>query len=134
MSRTARQTIEELLRRITDDDRSKIADLYHPDVEIRNPFAPPEFPAVARGRDRIRDQMKVNAGRWRFDRVELIGLHETVDPEVVVTEYRVHGHVSAGQTPFALTFVMVTRVRDGLIVASRDYSSPLEAAVLAGAT
>jgi ketosteroid isomerase-like protein len=133
MSRTARETVEELLRRITADDRSKIADLYDPDVVIENPFAPQEFPGVARGRERIREQMKVNAGLWRFDRVEQIGLHETADPEVVVVEYRVHGRISAGEEPFVLSFVMVIRVRDGLIVTSRDYSNPLEAAVLARA-
>src|SRR4051794_36700809 len=134
MSRTARETVEELLRLVTDEDRSKIADLYDPDVVIENPFAPQEFPAVARGRERIREQMKVNAGRWLFDRVERIGLHETADPEVIIAEYRIHGRIAAGDEPFALTFVMVARVRDGLIVSSRDYSNPLEAAVLARAT
>jgi ketosteroid isomerase-like protein len=59
-----------------------------------------------------------------------VTLHETADPEVVIAEYRIHGHLAPSGKPFSLTYIMVVRVRGGLIVWSRDYGNPLEMARL----
>ncbi|MGW3343123.1 nuclear transport factor 2 family protein [Nonomuraea rubra] len=58
------------------------------------------------------------------NRLENVVLHETTDPEVVIAEYDLHGHVLSSGQPFASTYVMVMRIRDGLIVHSRDYADP----------
>jgi uncharacterized protein len=53
-------------------------------------------------------------------------VHRTADPEVVVTEYRYEG--SADGRPIFITNILVTRVRDGVIVESRDYADHIAAA------
>lgn len=70
------------------------------------------------------------AALFVFDSVSDVALRETTDPELIVAEYRVHGHLVSSGKPFSLTYITVNRVQDGLIVCSRDYGNPLETAAL----
>ena len=56
----------------------------------------------------------------------------TADPEVIITEYQLHGEMTATGEPFSVRFAMVITVRDGHIVHSRDYSDPIAGARLLG--
>lgn len=47
-------------------------------------------------------------------------VHETADPEVVVAEWTYDGEGADGRA-FQVANIQVTRVRDGKILASRDY-------------
>jgi ketosteroid isomerase-like protein len=47
-------------------------------------------------------------------------VHQTADPEVVIFEFSYVG--SANGRPFTVPCIFVTRVRDGVIVESRDYA------------
>jgi uncharacterized protein len=67
-----------------------------------------------------------------YERLEDVRIHETADPEVIVVEYTLHGRMLEADRPFALTFVMVMTIRDGLIVHTRDYSDPIEGAKALG--
>jgi ketosteroid isomerase-like protein len=128
--RSPRETVELLLRTIVTGTRDQVADLYAPDAVIEIPFAPGEITAVAPGREALRARMNAAAALFDFDAVSDVRLHETADPEVVVAEYRISGHLTGGAKPFSLSYITVTRVRDGLIVSSRDYGNPLEASAL----
>jgi ketosteroid isomerase-like protein len=128
--RSARQTVELLLHTTVSGDRDQMADLYAADAVIEIPFAPDGMPSVTEGRETLRARMKASASLLTFESVSDVTLHETTDPEVIVAEYRIHGHLSSSGKPFSLAFVMIVRVRDGLIVWSRDYSNPLETAAL----
>jgi len=129
--RTARETVELLLRTTVSGTRDQIADLYAPDVVIEIPFAPDGIPAVTEGRETMRARMNAAAALFVFDSVSDVTLRETTDPELIVAEYRIHGHLTNSGKPFSLTYITVTRVRGGLIVWSRDYGNPLETAALA---
>jgi uncharacterized protein len=59
-------------------------------------------------------------------------IHETADPEVVIVENELKGEFTATGEPFALRFVMVMTIRDGLIVHTRDYSNPVTGAQVVG--
>jgi uncharacterized protein len=59
-------------------------------------------------------------------------VHETTDPEVVITEIEHHGHSQAINGPYRMRAVGVIRVRDGKIVHYRDYMNPLGLAQLTG--
>jgi ketosteroid isomerase-like protein len=50
-----------------------------------------------------------------------IRVHETTDPEVIVAEFEYAGTILATGEPFRVPAIFVLRVRDGLIVESRDY-------------
>jgi hypothetical protein len=51
--------------------------------------------------------------------IEDIVVHETTDPEVVICEQTLRGNFGGEET--AMPGIRVMRVRDGLIVSSRDY-------------
>jgi ketosteroid isomerase-like protein len=68
----------------------------------------------------------------KFDSVDEVRIHETADPEVVISEYRLHGRVLPTGKRFAYDMVMIARVRDALIVWSRTYSNPLDGAIAFG--
>lgn len=129
-ARSPRETVELMLRTAVSGTRGEMADLYAPDAVVEIPFAPDGIPAVTRGRETMRARMEAAASLFAFDSVTDVTLHETTDPEVIVAEYRINGHLSSSGKQFSLTYVMVTRVRDGLIVSSRDYGNPLETAAL----
>ena len=130
ITRSPRETIDLFLRTVVDGSRDDLADLYAPDVRIEIPFAPGGIPAVTEGRETLRERMKAAAGRWDFTSVEDVTVHETTDPAVLVAEYQVHGKATATGKDFALTYIAVMRVQDGLIVSARDYGNPEEATAL----
>jgi ketosteroid isomerase-like protein len=48
-------------------------------------------------------------------------VHETKDPEVVIAEYDYDGLVTTTGRSFQVANIQVSRIREGQIVASRDY-------------
>jgi hypothetical protein len=61
-----------------------------------------------------------------------VNIYETIDPQVVVAEYRLHGSIIPEGSRFALDLITIARVSDGLIVWSRNYANPLAAAIAFG--
>lgn len=106
----------------------QLASLYAERTDVRHPFAPGGGP-VLRTRADLRRHFALAPSRaegiQRFDPV-VLHVHRTADPEVVVTEYRYEG--SAADRPVSITNILVTRVRDGMIVESRDYADHIAAA------
>ncbi|GAA2020496.1 nuclear transport factor 2 family protein [Catenulispora yoronensis] len=128
--RSTRETIDLLLRTITEGTRDDLADLYAEDVLISNPFSPDGVPDESRGNAQLRTRMKTFQKYLAYDEVRNVTVHETADPQVVVVEFTLAGRlVPTGQT-FELTSVNVIRVVDGLIAESRDYSDGRRVAAL----
>lgn len=123
-----REVVERFIRATADNAWDDLADLYDSNVVIEIPFAPPGIPQRTEGRERLRERFKNIAGLRRFDKAELLAMHETQDSEVVVAEWNVHGQVIATGRSFTFSYIMVVRVRDGRIVSSRDYSNPIDGA------
>ncbi|GAB3873267.1 hypothetical protein GCM10029964_013220 [Kibdelosporangium lantanae] len=95
-----------------------LAGLYAENTDVRHPFAPLGDTPL-----RTRAELRAHFAQVRgpgIDRFEPVGqVYETTDPEVVVYEFSYVGE-AFGRT-FDLPCVFVTRVRDGVIVESRDY-------------
>jgi ketosteroid isomerase-like protein len=106
-----------------------MADVFSEDAVFEVPFPAPGQPRQEVGRETFRTHLQGAVGLQEFDAVDHVRLHETADPEVVITEYRLHGRVIPTGKSFASDIVMIARVRDGLIVWSRNYSNPLVGAV-----
>jgi ketosteroid isomerase-like protein len=70
------------------------------------------------------------AGRLRGFHATDIVIHDTTDPEVIVAEFTYRGDGDHG--PFAVPCVFILRVRDGQIIASRDYTDHLSFARIGG--
>lgn len=126
---TSREVVDRLLHLTAEGPTGDMADVFSQDAVFEMPFLPPGLPRQEIGREAFRAHLHEAVGLQEFDAVDHVSIHETTDPEVVVTEYRLHGRVVATGKRFASDIVMVARVRDGLIVWSRNYSNPLDGAI-----
>ena len=132
--RSARETVEQLLRAAVSGIPGDMADCYAPEVVIEIPFAVPAlYPSrTETTREELRARYQAGAASRRYKGLRDVTIHETADPEVVIAEYELDGEMTATGEPFSLRFVMVLTIRDGHIVHSRDYSDPIAGARLLG--
>jgi ketosteroid isomerase-like protein len=98
-----------------------LAGLYAEHTDVRHPFAPLGDTAL-RTRAELRRHFAAGPARAPgADRFEPVGqVHETADPEVVIFEFSYAGSVNGRS--FTVPCIFVMRVRDGVIVESRDYA------------
>jgi len=117
---TPRAVFERLIEGIAARRWHTLADLYAEDAVVDILFAPPQ-PGRLEGRETIRAHFEAAADGPLSLEVYDVTIHETADPEVVVAEFWYRGHVAGTDRTFEAANVQVIRVRDGLIVSSRDY-------------
>jgi ketosteroid isomerase-like protein len=112
------------------------ADLFAEDGVMEFPFAPPGFWPKLEGQQAIREFYEHARGaRKLFDMEEVTSvIHETDDPEVVITEIEHHGISHLTNKPYQLKALGIIRVRGGKIVHYRDYMNPIAVAELLGRT
>ncbi|HEV3359589.1 MAG TPA: nuclear transport factor 2 family protein [Pseudonocardiaceae bacterium] len=104
-------------------DPAEIAALYAEETDVVHPFDPNRAPAL-RSRDELREHFERGQRvRGAFDRKAVdIVIHETADPEVVIGEFAYEGTNTDTGEAVRVPAIFVLRVRDGLIVESRDYA------------
>ncbi|HYQ67927.1 nuclear transport factor 2 family protein [Actinophytocola sp.] len=103
------------------------ADLYADDAVVTHPFHPTAPPLT--GKDELRQHFARGGGEGL--RPRHVVFHDGADPELVVVEFEYAGRVGSGN-PVVARNVFVTRVRDGLIVESRDYADHVAFAAATG--
>jgi ketosteroid isomerase-like protein len=119
-----RAVCERLLAGISSGSWAELADLYADDVVVEQPFGG-LAPTRLEGRAAVHERfVTAAAGQLELEARNVV-IHETTDPEVVVSEFDYEGRVVATGRTFSLANVQVLRVRDGRIVASRDYHDHL---------
>jgi ketosteroid isomerase-like protein len=104
--------------------------LYAEDAVVVHPFATPAEPLA--GREALRRHFTAAAAMDLRMTTRDIVVHETADPEVVIGEFAYEGRVTTTGRSFTVRNVFVLRVRDGLIVESRDYADHLAFAAATG--
>jgi uncharacterized protein len=110
---------------ILNGDADGFADLFAPDAVIEAPFAPPGAPSRLEGREAIREYSRhIMASPLRLEDFEVVELHQTQDPEVVIVELRTHGTVTTTGRSFTATSIQILRIREGHIVLFRDFADP----------
>ncbi|MFD8596607.1 nuclear transport factor 2 family protein [Kitasatospora sp. NPDC059646] len=104
-------------------DADALADLYAPDAVHEFPFRAPGFPERYEGREAVRAGYRAAWGATpvRPEGIDETAVHRSVDPEVLVVEQTVRGTIAGGGGAFAVSGLLVLRVRDGLVVHARDY-------------
>jgi uncharacterized protein len=133
-TRSARETVEQLLRATVSATPGDMADCYAPEVVIEMPFATDAlYPSqIATTREELRTRFQAGTAIRRYKSLANVTVHETADPEVIIAEYELHGEMTATGAPFSVRYAMVITIRDGCIVRSRDYTDPITAARLLG--
>jgi ketosteroid isomerase-like protein len=124
-----REVFERLVEGVSHGRWDELPGLYAEDAVVVHPFAPDE-PLI--GREALRRHFAAGAGMGLEMTVRDLVLHESADPEVVIGEFAYEGRVTATGRRFTVHNVFVLRVRDGLIVESRDYADHLAFAAATG--
>jgi uncharacterized protein len=115
------EVFHRLVRAVAERRQSQIVDdCYAEDLVVEHPFMIPE-PTTTRGRDQLKKRM--TSLEQLAIAVEIVGvvIHETADPEVIVGEFESRITSKHSRESITTGNVMVLRVRNGLIVSSRDY-------------
>lgn len=112
-----------LVHGVADRRYAELPELYAEQTDVRHPMSPyGDAPLLSR--KALREHFGgtgpqvAEAVRFRPDNVMI---HQTLDPEVIVAEFDYAGVALATGEEFRVPCVFVVRVRDGLIVESRDY-------------
>src|SRR5215467_2502667 len=110
-----------LVDAIAERRQSEILDeCYAEDVVVEHPFMTPE-PTTTKGREQLRQRMTNLQNLPITVEIADVVVHETTDAEVIVGEFE--SHITSKQTGQHITTsnILVVRVRNGLVVSSRDY-------------
>ncbi|MFF7753238.1 nuclear transport factor 2 family protein [Streptomyces sp. NPDC007971] len=127
-----REVFQKLLKGITAGRFSQLAELYAEEAVVETVFQP-VGPRRFEGRATLMERFaEVSAN----SPVELtatdVVIRETDDPEVIVAEWTYQVHHRATERNFEVANIQVLRVRDGLIVSSRDFHDHLALIVADG--
>jgi ketosteroid isomerase-like protein len=116
---------EDVLRRLIDGVTERrwddLPSLYAADTVVEHPLALPS-PTRLVGRAALAAHFAAAGELPLRMRAENVVIHPGADPELVVGEFDYFGENTATGVGFRFANVFVVRVRDGLIVRSRDYS------------
>jgi hypothetical protein len=107
-------------------DTDGFADLFAPDGVIEFAFhGPPGTPVRIEGREAIREYSRqIMKSALRLEDFEVVGLHQTQDPEVAIAEMRSKATLTTTGRSLAVTSIQILRIRDGHIVLFRDFADP----------
>jgi ketosteroid isomerase-like protein len=114
------EVFHKLLAGVTGRRWSELPELYAEDTVVRHPLLPCGGP-VLDGREAVRAHFAAAAELPLEMRPRDVVIHQTLDPEVVIGEFRYIGRFTDTGNEFSIPNIFVIRVRNGLIVESRDY-------------
>ena len=101
--------------------------LFAPDAVLEFPFAPAGVPRRVSGRDALSAHMSHFPETFDVEFGDLV-FHETVDPSLVIAEFRSTGTALPTGKPYEQTCISVVRTNDdALITHYLDYWNPLVA-------
>ncbi|MEV7774599.1 nuclear transport factor 2 family protein [Kitasatospora sp. NPDC086791] len=120
-----REVFLELLEGITAGRFTELARLYAEDAVVETVFEP-VGPRRFEGRAVLAERFAQVGAQTPLElRAENVVVRETDDPEVIVAQFDYRAHHRTTGRDFASANIQVLRVRDGLIVHSRDYHDHL---------
>jgi uncharacterized protein len=124
-----REVFLRLVNGVCEGPYDGLADLYAEQTHVTHPLHPLNPPPL-RSREELREHFTAPPPAARTLNRKPVGItiHETADPEVIVAEFAYQGRVVETGEPFTVPCVFVMRIRDGLIVESRDYIDPIASA------
>jgi ketosteroid isomerase-like protein len=125
--------VESLMRGISDGQWSELDQLFAEDAVIDYPFALPA-PVRLDGIGAIRRYFATTATFPMKLRARNLVVHTTADPDVVIAEWDYDGVATSTGRVFRVSNITVSTIREGKIVASRDYHNHAVLADVIGRT
>jgi ketosteroid isomerase-like protein len=124
-SQAPTEVFQQILAGLGSGDERALLDRCTDDVVFEFPFAPDGRPTRVEGKPAVGAYLAAVASLAIPERLTNLEMHQTVDPDVAVIEFRVAGRVRGTDASFERSYVVVLTVRDGLVVRYRDYWNPL---------
>jgi ketosteroid isomerase-like protein len=124
-SATPRDVLMRLIGGVVEQRWAELPELYSEDAVVEHPFAMPA-PTRLVGREALRTHFAAASQLPLRMQARNVVVHETADPEVVIGEFDYEGRVTTTGRSFLVGNIFVLRVREGLIVESRDYTNHFE--------
>jgi ketosteroid isomerase-like protein len=124
-----RSVFERLAYGVSDGKWHELPELYAEETHVTHPFLPGS--PTLKTREELREHFALGAASATQLQARDLVVHESTDPEVVIGEFNYQGTSGIGR-PFRISNIYVLRVRDGLIVESRDYGDHLALAAASG--
>ncbi|MEU3626548.1 ketosteroid isomerase [Amycolatopsis coloradensis] len=127
--KSPRGVFERLVHGVADGEWGGLSALYAEETHVTHPFLPGA--KTLKTRQDLDEHFKFGERHEVDFQVRDLVIHETLDPEVVIGEFDYQG-TAGGGPEFRVSTIFVLRVRDGLIVESRDYGDHLTIAAVGG--
>jgi ketosteroid isomerase-like protein len=121
MADSPRTVAERLVTGISTGQFSEVAGLYAEDCVVEVPYAFGRADPLLEGGDAIRAHFARGPGQPFELRARDLVVHQTEDPELVVAEWDYEVTARTTGRTARVSNVQFLRVRDGLIVHSRDF-------------
>lgn len=122
MTPTPRDVVERLIHAVPAREWSVLPALYAEDAVVEQPMALPR-PVRLVGRAALAQHFQAAARLPLQMHAANVVLHQGLDPELVVAEFEYEARNTATGATFVVANLFVVRVRNGLIVSSRDYTN-----------
>lgn len=119
------QLINNLFATLEIRDEQKASRLFDEHVVFEVPYAPPEAPLPARGREAVLG-MLIHGASAVFETIKLIPIefYPMRDPQLLVVEYRSEGRVRNTGKTYANRYAGIFRIKDGKVILWREYFNP----------
>lgn len=121
-SDSPRGTFQRVIFGVSDGKWDELPTLYAEETDVSHPFWPGS--KTLRTREDLREHFAAGATLQLDIEASNLVLYPGLDPEVVIGEFEYQGRTGFGD-PVRIANIYVMRVRDGLIVESRDYGDRL---------
>jgi len=123
----AQHTLAEHLRLTAAGRVEEWVKLFAPDAVLEFPYAPAGVPRQVKGRDALVAHMSNFPKTFDVKFVDLV-FHDTIDPSLVIAEFRSTGAALPTGKPYEQTCISVVRTNDDALVTHYlDYWNPLVA-------
>lgn len=119
-------TVQRAFDGIAAHSADQMLEHYTDDLVLEMPYGDP--PLRLEGKETIRRYLSKAFTVFQFS-IEITDVHEMVDPDALVLEYRSTGIVTTTGKPYANAYVGFYWFRDGRICRVREYFNPVVSAV-----
>jgi len=125
-----RALVEEVIATISGGRFERLADYVSDDLVFELPYGPDFMPNPIVGREAWNEMQLMTFKLFRSFTLELVEVHECVDPDKLIAEYRSDAVVARNDNAYVNRYIGVFRFRDGKICAWREYHNPEATRVL----
>jgi ketosteroid isomerase-like protein len=125
-----RAVVEEVIATISAGRFEQLAEFVSDDLVFELPYGPDFMPNPIEGRETWNQMQLMTFKLFRSFTLELVEVHECLDPDKLIAEYRSNAVVARNDNAYLNRYIGVFRFRDGKICAWREFHNPEATRVL----